>query len=53
VFTGAILVAQSERGICAILLGDEPEPLLQDLQDKFPNAQLIGGDAPSSAWSPR
>ncbi|MDU9402445.1 bifunctional DNA-binding transcriptional regulator/O6-methylguanine-DNA methyltransferase Ada [Pseudomonas sp. zfem004] len=41
---GAILVAQSERGICAILLGDEPEPLLQDLQDKFPKAQLIGGD---------
>jgi AraC family transcriptional regulator of adaptative response/methylated-DNA-[protein]-cysteine methyltransferase len=37
-------VAQSERGICAILLGDEPEPLLQDLQDKFPKAQLIGGD---------
>ncbi|PYC25006.1 bifunctional DNA-binding transcriptional regulator/O6-methylguanine-DNA methyltransferase Ada [Pseudomonas mosselii] len=42
---GAILVAQSERGICAILLGDEPEPLLKDLQDKFPKAQLIGGDA--------
>ncbi|NIF19387.1 bifunctional DNA-binding transcriptional regulator/O6-methylguanine-DNA methyltransferase Ada [Pantoea sp. Cy-639] len=42
---GAILVAQSERGICAILLGDEPEPLLQDLQDKFPKAHLIGGDA--------
>jgi AraC family transcriptional regulator, regulatory protein of adaptative response / methylated-DNA-[protein]-cysteine methyltransferase len=42
---GAILVAQSERGICAILLGDEPEPLLQDLQDKFPKASLIGGDA--------
>ncbi len=41
---GAILVAQSERGICAILLGDEPEPLLKDLQDKFPKAQLIGGD---------
>ncbi|WP_194789862.1 bifunctional DNA-binding transcriptional regulator/O6-methylguanine-DNA methyltransferase Ada [Pseudomonas sp. UFMG81] len=42
---GAILVAQSERGICAILLGDEPEPLLHDLQDKFPKARLIGGDA--------
>lgn len=41
---GAILVAQSERGICAILLGDEPEPLLKDLQDKFPKARLIGGD---------
>lgn len=42
---GAILVAQSERGICAILLDDDPEALLRDLQDRFPNATLIGGDA--------
>ncbi|ROL74859.1 bifunctional DNA-binding transcriptional regulator/O6-methylguanine-DNA methyltransferase Ada [Pseudomonas vranovensis] len=42
---GAILVAQSERGICAILLGDDPQTLLNDLQDKFPKANLIGGDA--------
>jgi AraC family transcriptional regulator of adaptative response/methylated-DNA-[protein]-cysteine methyltransferase len=41
---GAILVAQSERGICAILLDDDPEALLRDLQDRFPNATLIGGD---------
>lgn len=42
---GAILVAQTERGICAILLGDEPEPLLEDLQRRFPRAHLIGGDS--------
>jgi AraC family transcriptional regulator of adaptative response/methylated-DNA-[protein]-cysteine methyltransferase len=42
---GAILAAQSQRGICAILLGDEPDALLRDLQDRFPKAQLIGGDA--------
>ncbi|MDI6935086.1 bifunctional DNA-binding transcriptional regulator/O6-methylguanine-DNA methyltransferase Ada [Serratia sp. Se-PFBMAAmG] len=42
---GDILVAQSEIGICAILLGDNAEKLLQDLQDKFPHAELIGGDA--------
>ena len=41
---GHILVAQSERGICAIQLGDEPATLLEELQDRFPNAQLIGGD---------
>ncbi|KCB45559.1 bifunctional DNA-binding transcriptional regulator/O6-methylguanine-DNA methyltransferase Ada [Bordetella hinzii] len=41
---GAILVAQSERGVCAILLGDDPEPLLQTLQDRFPKAELIGAD---------
>lgn len=41
---GDVLVAQSEVGVCAILLGDDPERLLQDLQDKFPQAELIGGD---------
>ena len=42
---GAILVAQSQRGICAILLGDDPDALVRDLQDRFPKARLIGGDA--------
>jgi AraC family transcriptional regulator of adaptative response/methylated-DNA-[protein]-cysteine methyltransferase len=42
---GSILVAQSDRGICAILLGDDPDSLARDLQDQFPKANLIGGDA--------
>lgn len=42
---GAILVAQSERGICAILMDDDPAVLVKDLQDRFPKAHLIGGDA--------
>lgn len=41
---GAILVAQSNRGVCAILLGDNPDALVHDLQDKFPRANLIGAD---------
>ena len=41
---GAILVASSEHGVCAIFLGNNPEKLVQDLQDVFPNAQLIGAD---------
>lgn len=41
---GSILVAQSERGICAILIGDDPEVLAHVLQDRFPSAELIGGD---------
>jgi len=41
---GAILVAASERGVCAILLGDDPAKLARDLQDRFPRAHLIGGD---------
>lgn len=42
---GSILVAKSERGVCAILLGDDPDSLVRDLQDRFPQANLIGGDA--------
>jgi len=41
---GAILVAASDRGICAISLGDDPDALLRDLQDRFPRAELVGGD---------
>ncbi len=41
---GAILVAQSTRGVCAILLGDDPDKLVRDLQDQFPKADLVGAD---------
>lgn len=49
-FLGAILVAASDRGICAISLGDEPGALAHDLQDRFPNADLVGGDAEFEQW---
>lgn len=42
---GAILVAESDQGICSIALGDAPEPLLAQLQAQFPRADLVGGDA--------
>jgi AraC family transcriptional regulator of adaptative response/methylated-DNA-[protein]-cysteine methyltransferase len=42
---GSILVAASEIGVCAILIGDDPDALAHDLQDRFPRAKLIGGDA--------
>jgi len=42
---GSILVAASDSGVCAILLGDEPDALVRDLQDQFPQARLMGGDA--------
>jgi AraC family transcriptional regulator of adaptative response/methylated-DNA-[protein]-cysteine methyltransferase len=41
---GSVLVAASGKGVCAILLGDDPEILLTDLQDQFPRARLVGGD---------
>jgi AraC family transcriptional regulator of adaptative response/methylated-DNA-[protein]-cysteine methyltransferase len=42
---GAILVAASDRGVCAILMGDDAAALVRDLEDRFPEAQLLGGDA--------
>jgi AraC family transcriptional regulator of adaptative response/methylated-DNA-[protein]-cysteine methyltransferase len=41
---GSVLVAATDRGVCAILLGDDPEKLLRDLQDQFPEADLLGAD---------
>ncbi|MGK4001792.1 bifunctional DNA-binding transcriptional regulator/O6-methylguanine-DNA methyltransferase Ada [Sorangium sp. So ce1036] len=41
---GAILVAATARGVCAILLGDDPEELVHDLERRFPRARLIGAD---------
>ena len=32
-------------GVCAILLGDDAELLARNLQDQFPKATIIGGDA--------
>jgi AraC family transcriptional regulator, regulatory protein of adaptative response / methylated-DNA-[protein]-cysteine methyltransferase len=42
---GAVLVAATDKGVCAILLGDDPEALVRDLEDRFPRAELQGGDA--------
>jgi AraC family transcriptional regulator, regulatory protein of adaptative response / methylated-DNA-[protein]-cysteine methyltransferase len=41
---GAILVASSAKGVVSILIGDDPERLARDLQDRFPKARLVGGD---------
>ena len=42
---GPILVASSVKGVAAILIGDDPDALVRSLQDRFPRARLIGGDA--------
>ncbi|HVV47397.1 MAG TPA: bifunctional DNA-binding transcriptional regulator/O6-methylguanine-DNA methyltransferase Ada [Bryobacteraceae bacterium] len=47
---GSILVAGSDQGICEISLGDDPGPLVRELQDRFPAAQLVGGDAQFERW---
>lgn len=41
---GAILVASSEIGVCGIMLDEDPEVLVAELQHRFPQARLVGGD---------
>jgi AraC family transcriptional regulator, regulatory protein of adaptative response / methylated-DNA-[protein]-cysteine methyltransferase len=41
---GAVLVAATDKGVCAIMLGDDPDGLARELQDRFPRAELVGGD---------
>jgi AraC family transcriptional regulator of adaptative response/methylated-DNA-[protein]-cysteine methyltransferase len=50
---GAILVAHSEKGVCAISFGDDPDALIRELEDRFPNARLIGGDRDFEQWVAR
>ncbi|RJT20001.1 bifunctional DNA-binding transcriptional regulator/O6-methylguanine-DNA methyltransferase Ada [Buttiauxella izardii] len=43
---GEFLVAQSERGICAILLGNDAQSLICELETLFPHSSLDVGDDP-------
>lgn len=45
---GRCLVAMSERGICAVLLGDDDDTLLAELQQTLPAARYLAADAASS-----
>jgi AraC family transcriptional regulator of adaptative response/methylated-DNA-[protein]-cysteine methyltransferase len=50
---GAIVVASSRKGVAAILLGDDPDELVRELQDRFPNARLLGADTDYEAMMAR
>jgi AraC family transcriptional regulator of adaptative response/methylated-DNA-[protein]-cysteine methyltransferase len=50
---GAILVAATDVGLCAILLGDDADALTRELQDRFPHARFVGGDAAFEQWVAR
>jgi len=38
---GSVLVGISDKGVCAILLGRDPDGVARELRDRFPSAQLI------------
>ena len=42
---GSILVAATEKGICAIFLGDDPDTLARELHTRFPKAHIRNADA--------
>lgn len=50
---GSILVAATDKGVCAISLGDDPDVLIRGLQDQFPKARLLGGDNDFEQWVAR
>lgn len=41
---GAVLVAATANGVCAILVGDGPDELLRDLRATFPRAGLVSAE---------
>ncbi|MAL98194.1 MAG: hypothetical protein CL583_07050 [Alteromonadaceae bacterium] len=42
---GHVLVAQSEQGLCAILLGENEPALQRQLRNRFPDAELVHAQA--------
>lgn len=42
---GSVLVAATDKGVCAILMDSDPDALVRQLQDRFTKAELIGADA--------
>ncbi len=42
---GHVLVAMSQKGVCAILLGEDPARLMREVADQFPRATLTRDDA--------
>lgn len=47
---GSIMIARSEKGICAILIQDDEEPLFDDLKNRFPKATRIEDRSDFKHW---
>jgi AraC family transcriptional regulator of adaptative response/methylated-DNA-[protein]-cysteine methyltransferase len=50
---GRVLVAATERGVCAVKLGSDRDELVRLLREEFPNANLLEADAPLRSWVSR
>ena len=47
---GQLMVAATEKGVCAVKLGSSPEELEADLRDQFPQARLYPDDSHLGRW---
>ena len=48
---GAVLVAGTPLGVCALALGDAPAPLVRALRRQLPGAQLLRDDGALAPWT--
>ena len=47
---GRVLVAATERGLCAVNIGDDDDALLEQLRGEFPRARITRVDAGRDEW---
>lgn len=47
---GLLLMAASERGLCALLFADDEQALLDELQERFPGSELQPDQSGLQAW---
>jgi AraC family transcriptional regulator, regulatory protein of adaptative response / methylated-DNA-[protein]-cysteine methyltransferase len=47
---GVIIIAATSRGVCGIEFGDSAHALIERLNQRFPKAQFIPGDARFTTW---
>lgn len=48
---GTLLVAATDRGLCAVTLGDSPESLVAALRTEYPEARIEPADAQLERWA--
>jgi len=47
---GHLIVAWTPKGVCAVMLGDDPDRLVAELQAEFSSAELARDDAGAADW---
>lgn len=48
---GLVQVAQTEEGVCSIVLGDTEDEMMQELQERFPGKRLEHVESDSGGWA--